>query len=166
MKFYVYAYLREDGSPYYIGKGAGKRAYQSYNHTCFPKDRSRIKILKRNLTNIQAHNIERYLIWFYGRIDIGTGILRNLTDGGYGNNGWIRTPEYCKHLSMCMKGLGKGRKLSPETCAKMSATRRGRKLSPEHRQKIIDGRKRYFDKKKGIVWNKTEQPQTMTPQPS
>ena len=45
--YYTYAYLREDGTPWYIGKGKGRRAYQKHDYfTIPPKDR--ILILKNS----------------------------------------------------------------------------------------------------------------------
>lgn len=142
--FYVYAYLRLDGSPYYIGKGKGKRAYDKHN-VQVPKDRLRIVFLETNLSEIGALALERRYIRWYGRKDQGTGILRNLTDGGEGCEGYIPSEEVRKNISARVSGennpmygtsrTGKenpfyGQKHTEETLAKM----RGRKCSEENKQ--------------------------------
>lgn len=93
-RFYTYAYLREDRTPYYIGKGEGKRLYKkSKGEIGKPTDKSRIIFLKQNLTEEEAFRHEKYMIAVFGRIDLGTGILRNKTNGGEGSSGCKYTEE-------------------------------------------------------------------------
>jgi hypothetical protein len=96
--YYVYLYLREDNTPYYVGKGSGFRAFKK-NPKEFhpPSDLSRIIIVADNLTEMWAFILERKFIRWYGRKDLGTGILYNKTDGGEGSAGRI-TSESTKDL--------------------------------------------------------------------
>jgi hypothetical protein len=104
--YYVYAYLREDGSPYYIGKGKDKRAYICRGRPVKkPSDLSRIKMLATELDEKSAFSLEREYILKYGRKDIGTGILRNKTNGGEGTSGCSYSKEYKENMSRVMKEL-------------------------------------------------------------
>jgi hypothetical protein len=96
--YYTYAYLREDRTPYYIGKGKGYRIYSTHRKVKLPKDKSRIIFLKQNLTEEEAFKHEIYMIAVFGRKDLGTGILRNLTDGGDGTSGFIVSNESRKKM--------------------------------------------------------------------
>ena len=103
MKFYVYTYLREDGTPYYIGKGSGNRAWKSHKRTngteLLPKDKSKIIILIDGLEEQVAFNYEEFLIFEYGRKDLGTGILRNVSNGGEGSSGYKHTEDALSRIT-------------------------------------------------------------------
>lgn len=130
--YYVYAYLREDGSPYYIGKGKSDRAYKRHTNVPVPKDHSKIIFLETNLTEIGALALERRYIQWYGRKDNHTGILRNLTDGGEGVSGatflkGIPRSDYARQRI----SEGKlGKPCSEQTKQKISATKTGVKRKP------------------------------------
>jgi hypothetical protein len=136
MDYYTYAYLRKDGTPYYIGKGKGSRAYRR-RKDCInpPKDLSRILILKRDLSEDEAFKHEIYMISVFGRKDIGTGILRNRTSGGEGASGAVPGVETRRKMSEARKGKPR----SEETKRKIGDGHRGRVLSEESRRKIGDG---------------------------
>jgi hypothetical protein len=158
--FYTYAYLREDGTPYYIGKGKGRRAFRKERLISTPPI-ERILFLKKNLTETDAFKHEIYMIAVFGRKDLGTGILRNMTDGGEGMSGHIPSAETIvklrishqgkKHtqetrdkMSQVRRGKPQPDKRKPRTAnvkQKISQTMTGRKLSVSHCQKISEANK-------------------------
>lgn len=153
--YYTYAYLREDGTPYYVGKGKGDRAYRKVGKPCAtPKDKSKIIYLKTNLTEEQSFNHERYMIFILGRKDLGTGILLNKSDGGEGASGCIPSEETKRKRSAKMKGennplYGKrgkdspryGKKHTQETKDKIRKSLQGNVISEETRIKISEKNK-------------------------
>tara|TARA_R110001606_G_scaffold242960_3_gene390820 strand:- start:17 stop:508 length:492 start_codon:yes stop_codon:yes gene_type:complete len=120
--YYTYAYLREDGTPYYIGKGRGNRI-DSYNRTWKPPSKEKRLFLKQNLSEEDALKHEIYLISVLGRKDLETGILRNMTDGGDGG-----APM-------------KGRNHSEETKEKMRQTKLGKKHTIQDRKNMSESHK-------------------------
>jgi hypothetical protein len=156
--------LREDGRPYYVGKGKIRSEYKygrAYNvkghktHGIFVPDRERILILKEGLTHEEACKHERYLIFVFGRKEDG-GILHNKTEGGEGSVGRVASEETKKKISQALKGhkLCVGRVLSEETKKKIAESRRG-KLHTEEVKKLISssqlGSKRTEETKKRIA---------------
>jgi hypothetical protein len=135
--YYIYSYLREDNSPYYIGKGKEQRAYtKGRNEVRPPKDKSRVRILKDNLTEQEAFEVEKLYILMFGRKDNGTGILRNKTDGGEGPSGRIDSEETRKRKSRSLTG----RKIPKETGEKISRVLRAKNMkhSEEHKKYLSE----------------------------
>jgi hypothetical protein len=159
--FYVYAYVRSDDTPYYIGKGHNQRAWKHTKNDVIktPADHNNIIILETRLTSLGAAAIERRMIRWYGRKDLCTGILRNRTDGGEGVLGAIRTAKWNSNIGKA--NLGKKRTL--EIGARHSIVMTGRKQSDETRKKRSDsltGRTRTTEEKNSISFGKKGKPQT------
>ena len=162
--FYVYAFLRANDSvngprysPYYIGKGSGSRAFRRQGRTIpSPKDKSFIVFIQEGLTEFEAFAMEKYCIALYGRIDLGSGILRNLTDGGEGVSGLTVSQETRLKISKRLRGPNNplwgrrgelsalwGKTRSEETRQKISKAQQkekhhqwGKPLSEETKRKI------------------------------
>ena len=141
----------EGGHTYYVGQGNYRRPYAPHPYSDFkdnacikPTDKNQIIIIKKNLTEQEAKDLEIELIAKHGRLDIGEGYLLNRTAGGEGTNGYILSEETRRKLSEAQKG----KKMSEESKRKMSEAHKGIKNpnfgkphSKEHRRKISESGK-------------------------
>jgi hypothetical protein len=134
--FYTYAYLREDGTPYYIGKGSGNRAFRKQGRCVSPPPKERILLLKTNLTEAEAFKHEIYMIALYGRKDLGTGILYNFSDGGEGPSNPSNEIREVRRQRMLGNKLALGNRASDDTKRKISGALTGREVSEETGRKI------------------------------
>lgn len=112
-RFYVYVYFDPfTREPFYVGKGTGNRAwdhlkeayrggsYRAMRHSkiksIYNKGKLPIIIIAYvNLTEQQAFAYEQSLIAHYGRRDLKTGCLTNMSDGGEGNTGHKYCSDEC-----------------------------------------------------------------------
>ena len=139
--FYTYAYLRENGTPYYVGKGRGRRIHREQGRRVKLPPKERRIFLKQNLTEEEAFKHEIYMIAVFGRKNMGTGILLNFTDGGEGGSGHVCSEETREKLRQATLGV----KRSPEAVLKSVNARRGKRkrpMSKEGRKRIGEAQKK------------------------
>lgn len=122
IQFYVYIYKNplKNMESFYVGKGFDNRSHvhlRSYNsHTKSNPHfhRTLQKMLREgNHPEIEVINVtcefaalwfEKVLIKAFGRRDLGTGTLLNLTDGGEGMSGFLHTEETKQRIGASNKG--------------------------------------------------------------
>lgn len=170
-RHYLYRHIRLDkNEPFYIGIGTKQKrnhySIQSEYNRAFNKNRKESYIWN-NIVNKPAYEVEILLesddyefiknkeiefIKLYGRINLNTGCLANMTDGGDGILNFIRDSNWSKKVSDSRKGVKqkretiekriksrKGYKHSQETKEKMANSHKGKKIDIEHLKKLRAG---------------------------
>jgi hypothetical protein len=165
-KYYVYKHLNPTtGDVFYIGMGTGlriddfKNGRNKYYLSYVSKyGTPRTEIIKENLTEQAACDLEVSLIKKYGRKYLGEGCLVNISSGGEsGVKGrkYKMTPEHKKSISQSTIGVKKHTnesknkiskshkgKSKPEGFGdKISKALKGRKQSPEWSENISKSKK-------------------------
>jgi len=155
----VYLHRRvSDSEVFYVGIGKTvRRAYDSKQRSRFwkayiGKYPYSVEVLYEGLTWQEACVKEKELIKQYGRRDLGLGTLVNMTDGGEGTVGVIRSELYREHLSTRWKGKkreGHSEKMKldppsrrPGVGAKISASKKGQQSSFKGRKHTEESKRK------------------------
>lgn len=154
-QFYVYIHKKPDGTPFYVGKGHGKRAYNFYRRSEWHKNivakygQSNIIIEIINCLNeLQAFDLEKIYI---KQFKLSGVCLVNLTDGGEGTSGLVRGHPSDDHKKK-NGDARRGKKQSEETKRKRSDALKGKKrtFTAEWRQNISTANKGRISPRKGV----------------
>lgn len=149
MFFYCYTWHDpKTGIPRYVGKGQGNRVWEHLVDTNHSRTRHMLRkrfkdgfiCLPKIIvceTEQEAIDLEISLIKFYGRQDLKTGTLFNLTNGGEGTSG-LRHSEQTK---LKMSASHSGKSLSEEHKKSLSNVKMGKELSSFHCEKISKGKR-------------------------
>lgn len=173
---YVYRHVRLDMNvPFYIGIGSDnkyKRAFDSIGRSNYwkrivNKTDYRVDIIIDDLTYEEVLEKEKEFIELYGRADLNKGFLCNLTFGGEGASGVIRSKEWRDNKSKEMIGkfIGEknpfyGKKHSNETIFKISEKRKGKSLTDETKHKMSLKLKGKFIGEKNPMFGKSMSDET------
>lgn len=136
----VYQHIRKDTNQiFYIGIGKtiarskSKKSRNKHWHHIVDKVGYTIEILHNNITWDEACVLEMNYIKQYGRQDLGTGILVNMTDGGDGSVNVIVTEESRNKMSK----VHKGKSLSVEHRTKIGNANKGKNPNKNHSEEWI-----------------------------
>jgi hypothetical protein len=113
--WYVYRHIRLDkNEPFYVGIGNKKeysRAFEKHPskrniiwNKIVSKTDYEVEIIYDEITKTEASEKEKEFISLYGRMDLKSGILCNLTDGGDGIFNCIRSDETKEKLRINKMG--------------------------------------------------------------
>ena len=148
--FYVYLHRKATtGEVFYVGKGAGRRAWRQCDRSEFWKRIAKKHgvIVEIHLSGLQewyAFELEKQLIAYYGLAK-----LANITEGGEGvggiNAGKPLSEQRRKKVSESLKGHF----VSDATRLRQSISKIGIKQSPEHIKNRMAGRS--IAAKKGLL---------------
>lgn len=134
---YNYGELSFDNEPFYIGKGTKNRCYSGIRDRIKSPKTSKIKslidsgkfpiIIKifQNLSNDESCKLEIETIKKIGRINLKTGPLTNLTDGGTGGTGLKHTEEWKKVLCKPVIQIKDGKPINEYESVKKAAEKTG-----------------------------------------